>query len=123
MKKLLAAVALSVVAASAHAAGKGTTTTIEKPFDEVWTGSLAVVAEEFTLNGAQKESGVISFRSGTQDGSILVVKVDDASTNVTVNAKAARAGLSIGMGVDAKKIKAKFVKKLREKLGLPPVKE
>jgi hypothetical protein len=97
---------------------KGKTETLAAPFDDVWKATLAVVAEEFTLGSVSHDDGVISFRSGTQDASVLIARASDDSTTLTVNAKAARAGLSIGLGVDAKKVQNKLLKGVRAKLGL-----
>lgn len=121
MKALRAVAAVLLLAAPVSA--KGTTDTLAKPFDDVWKATLAVVAEEFTLSDSNREDGMISFRSGTQDCSALVVRVDDANTSITVNSKTARSGLSIGMGKDGNKVKGKLLKKVREKLGLPPAKD
>lgn len=117
IKTRIPVVALAVLLAVPVLA-KGKTETLAAPFDDVWTAALAVVAEEFTLESVNRDEGVISFRSGTQDASVLLVRASDTSTALTVNSKAARAGLSIGLGIDSKKVQNKLLKGVRSKLGL-----
>jgi hypothetical protein len=117
MKDLVVAMVAVLIAADL-ALAKGKSETFDAPFEHVWKATLSVVAEEFTLESVSREDGVVSFRSGTQDASALVIEVSEGVTTVTVNAKAARAGLSIGLGIDGKKVKNKLLNGIKEKLRL-----
>jgi len=120
MRRVLCLTLVATAMATAVYA-KGKTFVYESPRDAVYAAVLAIVAEEWTLESADKETGMVSFRAGTQDGSVLVTSLAEAKTQVTVNAKAARAGLSIGLGVDAKKIQNKLIARLGDKLGVKGV--
>src|SRR3990172_1022568 len=115
MRRVLC-VTICTLAMATGAYAKGKTFVYESPRDAVFSAVLAIVAEEWTLESADKETGMVSFRSGTQDGSALVTSLAENKTQVTVNAKAARAGLSIGFGADAKKIQNKLITRLGDKL-------
>jgi hypothetical protein len=65
----------------------------EAPFDKVWTACVQAANENYTVQFARKEDGVISFEQG---GSLLhnsygtivgvtVVVVNNGSTKVTIN--------------------------------------
>jgi len=113
--------AILTIASATPIYAKGKTFVYESPRDSVFTAVMAIVAEEWTLENADKETGMVSFRAGTQDGSALVIELAESKTQVTVNAKAARAGISIGLGVDARKIQSKLIARLSDKLGVKGV--
>ena len=114
-------VALLLVAMTTAVQAKGRTFVYESPRDAVFAAVMAVVAEEWTLARVDQDTGVVSFRAGTQDGSALVVALAAGKTQVTVNANAARAGISWGAGIDAKKVQSKLIDRLNKKLGVKGV--
>jgi hypothetical protein len=120
MRRVLCATLCALAMATA-AYAKGKTFVYEAPRDAVFSAVMAIVAEEWTLESVDKDTGMVSFRAGTQDGSALVISLAENKTQVTVNAKAARAGLSIGFGADAKKIQNKLIARLSDKLGVKGV--
>jgi hypothetical protein len=91
------------------AMAKGRTETFKAPRDRVWTVALAFISQNYTVNTVSEADGVISFRGGTEEASILIVATSESETQVTVNSKAGHAGLSWGMGIDSKKVQSKVL--------------
>lgn len=121
MRKVSCGVFLLLTLLTVSVAAKGKTFTYESPGDKVFAAVLSIVAEEWTLESTNKETGAVSFRAGTQDGSVLVVELAEGKTQITVNAKAARPGISWGAGIDAKRIQNKLIERLNKKLGVKGV--
>ncbi len=72
MRRALLLCLLCALVMSTAAYAKGKTFVYEPPRDTVLSAVLAIVAQEWTLESADKETGLVSFRAGTQDGSVLV---------------------------------------------------
>jgi len=117
-KLLLVMLVLTVLVAVSPLEAKGRSQTFNAPRERVWTVALAFIAQNYTLNNANQVEGTISFRGGTQEASLLIVGTSDIETLVTVNSKAAHAGLSWGMGIDSNKLQKKVLKGITD--GLTP---
>ncbi len=92
MRTIALVVASLTLASTAHARGKETV--FDAPKNRVFAAALEVVATEFRLENADKETGLIAFRSGMsmstwkgQDLSLLVIEVDAEHSKVIVNSK------------------------------------
>jgi hypothetical protein len=93
MKRTLAiafAVLLLLSVGLAHAKGKEGE--FSAPKDKVYQAALEVIASEWKLDSTDKESGVISFRTGMskfswkgQDVSIIVIETESGKSKIVAN--------------------------------------
>jgi hypothetical protein len=84
--------ALTMPTNAAHAASPQTHT-YNKSFDQVWIACIQTASEKYAITHSEKASGIISFQQGFSwksdswgtDVSVLVLKLDDNQTSVTVH--------------------------------------
>lgn len=103
-----------MLAATAVQAG-GKKEVFNAPLNTVWAATIAVVSEEYMISSADRESGLILFRAGICEASVLVTG-DEIATTLMVDAKATHRGLGIGLGFDAKRVKNRILTEVRKRL-------
>jgi hypothetical protein len=124
------AIALLLLGFAAPAICGGKDTVFSAPRDKVYAAALETVASEWRVEQADKESGVISFRSGMsmkswkgQDLSLLVTDAE-GGTKIIVNAE--KRGGQIGTWGEGGKLAKKALRLIGERLhkdGLIPESE
>lgn len=127
---LLVAFVAFAVGSPANAGDKNTGTIFSAPKDKVYSAALEVIASEWRVEQANKDSGIISFRSGMskwswkgQDLSLLVMEVE-GGTKVIANAEK-RGDQAVTWG-EGGKLAKKAIRMIGEKLhkdGLIPESE
>jgi len=92
MKWTMTASALLVLLSSAPAHAKGKEGEFSAAKDLVYQAALEVIASEWRLDSTDKESGVISFRTGMskfswkgQDVSIIVIETEPGKSKIVAN--------------------------------------
>jgi hypothetical protein len=117
------AVVLMLVLAGSLFAANDKEQVYNAPFDKVWAATVKAANEKFTLIHSEKESGVLSFETGTSTTSygftvgVSVTKLADDKTKVTVNAQKKRAQVAWGAG---DRIAKKFFDAVEENLKSNP---
>jgi hypothetical protein len=131
MKKLTALGVLLIAAASAapvSAAGKEVV--FSAPRDKVFAIALEAIASEWRLDNSDKETGVISFRSGMsmaswkgQDLSLLIVETEGGTKVMANSERRGKQAITWGEGGKLQKKAIRLIGERLLKAGLIPASE